>query len=210
MKYGAEVRFSVFSPDQGDSLSVTSLPPGASFDAASGTFDWTPTAAQQGTYQVTFNALTPTGELVTEDVEVEVDAGAPAITKVINAASHSQDAACSPGAIGRLEGRWLSDESAAASDASGSSLRLSGTAVLVNGDAVPILYASNTRVDFLCPASVPGSQRSDRCRECSSGRSQSVEIHRTRTGAGSLLYRRVGGGTRNGAARRRFKSRDGA
>ena len=90
-------------------------------------------------------------------MELEVDSGASAITKVINAASHSEEAACSSGAIGRLEGRWLSEESAA-SDTSGSSLRLSGTAVTVNGDAVPILYASATRVDFLCPASVPGSQ----------------------------------------------------
>jgi len=158
VKYGTEVRFAVFSSDQGGSLSVTSLPAGASFDAASGTFDWIPTAAQQGTYQVIFNSLSPTGELMTEDVELEVDSGAPAITRVINAGSHSQDAACSPGAIGRLEGRWLSGESAVASDASGSSLRLSGTAVMVNGDAVPVLYASATRVDFLCPASVPGSQ----------------------------------------------------
>jgi uncharacterized protein (TIGR03437 family) len=158
VKHGTEVRFSVFSSEPGSSLSVTSLPPGASFDASSGTFDWVPTAAQQGTYQVGFNALSPTGELITEDVELEVDSGAPAITRVINAASHSQDAACSPGAIGRLEGRWLSEESASVSDASGNSLRLSGTAVMVNGDAVPILYASPTRVDFLCPASVPGSQ----------------------------------------------------
>jgi uncharacterized protein (TIGR03437 family) len=158
VKYGTEVRFSVFNSDPGAGLSVTALPPGASFDAASGAFDWIPTAAQQGIYEVVFNALSPTGEVITERVELEVDSGAPAITRVINAASHSQDAACSPGAIGRLEGKWLSDESAAESDASGGSLRLSGTAVMVNGDAVPILYASATRVDFLCPASVPGSQ----------------------------------------------------
>ncbi|MBZ5621848.1 MAG: hypothetical protein LAQ69_24430 [Acidobacteriia bacterium] len=173
VKYGTEVRFSVFSSDPGASLSVTSLPPGASFDATSGTFDWIPTGAQEGTYEVTFNALSPTGEVITEIVDLEVDAGAPAITRVINAASHSQEAACSPGAIGRLEGRWLSKE-AAASDASGSSLRLSGTAVIVNGDAVPILYASATRVDFLCPASVPGSQLQILV-DTAGGRSQAVQ-----------------------------------
>jgi uncharacterized protein (TIGR03437 family) len=156
VKYGTEVRFPVFGSDPGASLSVTSLPPGASFDAASGTFAWIPTAAQQGTYEVTFSALLPTGETISEQVELEVGAGAPSVTKVINAASHSSEGACSPGAIGRLEGRWLGGESAA-SDTSGSSLRLSGTAVRVNGDAVPILYASASRVDFLCPASAPGS-----------------------------------------------------
>jgi len=174
VKFGAEVRFPVFSSDPGAKLSVTALPPGASFDAASGIFDWIPTAAQQGTYRVTFNSLTPTGDLITEDVELEVDSGAPAITKVMNAASHSQDAACSPGAIGRLEGRWLSEESAVASDASGSSLRLSGTAVMVNGDAVPVLYASATRVDFLCPASVPGSHLQIAV-ETAGGRSEAAE-----------------------------------
>jgi uncharacterized protein (TIGR03437 family) len=173
VKYGTEVRFSVFSSEPGSSLSVTSLPPGASFDAASGTFDWIPAAAQQGTYQLTFNAVSPTGELIAEDVDLEVDLGAPAITRVINAASHSREAACSPGAIGRLEGRWLGGESAA-SDASGGSLRLAGTAVIVNGDAVPVLYASATRVDFLCPASVPGSQLQI-VAETAGGRSRAVQ-----------------------------------
>jgi uncharacterized protein (TIGR03437 family) len=158
VKYGTEVHFTVFSSDAGATLSVTSLPAGASFDATSGTFDWIPTEAQQGMYQVTFNALSPTGEVITGRVELEVDSGAPLITRVINAASQSQEAACSPGAIGRIEGKWLSGESTAASDASGSSLRLAGATVTVNGDAVRVLYASGTRVDFLCPAAVPGSQ----------------------------------------------------
>lgn len=172
VKYDTEVRFSAFSSDPGANLSVTSLPPGASFDTASGTFDWTPTAAQQGTYEVTFNALSPTGEVTTEQVELEVDSGAPAITRVINAASHSQEATCSPGAIGRLEGRWLSEESAV--DASGGSLRLSGTAVMVNGDPVPILYSSATRIDFLCPASAPGTELQIVV-ETAGGRSQAAQ-----------------------------------
>jgi uncharacterized protein (TIGR03437 family) len=173
VKYGSEVSFSVFRSDPGASLSVTSLPPGASFDAGSGTFDWIPTAAQMGTYEVTFDALSPAGELMTEHVALEVDSGAPAITTVTNAASHSQEAACSPGAIGRLEGRWLSGESAA-SDASGNSLQLAGTSVIVNGEAVPILFASATRIDFLCPNSVPGSQLQIAV-ETSGGRSQAAE-----------------------------------
>jgi uncharacterized protein (TIGR03437 family) len=145
------------------------------FDPATGIFDWTPTEAQEGTYRVIFNALSPTGEMITEPAELEVDGGAPAITRVINAASQSQDAVCSPGAIGRIEGKWLSGEYPAASDTSGNSLRLAGTAVMVNGSAVPVLYTSATRVDFLCPASVAGSQLQIAV-DTAVGRSPAVEI----------------------------------
>ena len=158
VKPGTEVRFTV-GTETGNQLSPDSLPAGASFDPATGIFDWAPTAAQEGTHRVVFNALSPTGEVTTEAVELEVDGGAPSITRVVNAASQSREAVCGAGAIGRLEGRWLTGEStAAAVDSSGSAPRLSGTAVRVNGEAVPVLYASATRVDFVCPDSVPGSQ----------------------------------------------------
>jgi uncharacterized protein (TIGR03437 family) len=158
LKSGTEVSFRVFGMDADARVSATSLPAGATFDPATGNFDWTPTETQEGMYRVIFNGFSPTGEMTTESAELEVDGGAPAITRVINAASQSLDAVCSPGAIGRIEGRWLSGESAAVSDTSGNSLRLSGTAVTANGSAVPVLYASATRVDFLCPVAVAGSQ----------------------------------------------------
>jgi hypothetical protein len=44
-------------PDgDGITLSAANLPPGASFDAQSGVFSWTPTLSQEGVYTVTFNA----------------------------------------------------------------------------------------------------------------------------------------------------------
>jgi uncharacterized protein (TIGR03437 family) len=45
---------------------------------------------------------------------------------------------------------------------------------MVNGDAVPVLYASATRVDFLCPASVPGSHLQIAV-ETAGGRSEAAE-----------------------------------
>jgi uncharacterized protein (TIGR03437 family) len=150
------------------------LPAGATFDLLTGIFDWTPTEAQEGTYRVIFNAISPSGEMTTESAELEVSGGAPVITRVINAASQSEDAACSSGAIGRIEGRWLSGESAAVADSSGNSLRLAGAAVLVNGNAVPVLYASATRLDFVCPVAVAGSQLQVAV-DTAAGRSPAVE-----------------------------------
>jgi uncharacterized protein (TIGR03437 family) len=85
-----------------------------------------------------------------------VDSGTAVVTRVVNAASRSEAAACSPGTIASLEGRWLV-EGQATSDPTGHSTELSGTMVRVNGLDVPILSVSNSRVDFLCPAVVPGS-----------------------------------------------------
>jgi uncharacterized protein (TIGR03437 family) len=85
-----------------------------------------------------------------------VDSGTPVVTRLVNAASRSAAAACSPGAIASLEGRWLV-EGQVASDPTGHSTELSGTIVRVNGMEVPILSASISRVDFLCPGAVPGS-----------------------------------------------------
>lgn len=147
VQYGTEVRFSMFDPASGSNLSAFPLPAGASFEPGTGIFAWTPTESQKGTYEVAFTELSSSGELVTENVDLQVEAGAPVISRVINAASHSADAACSPGSIGRIEGRWLTSESGN-SDAS----------VRINGDAVQVLAASSSGVDFLCPNAIPDSQ----------------------------------------------------
>ena len=57
----------------------------------------------------------------------------------------------------RLSGRQMAEAGSTVSDPSGSSSKLLGTGVAINGDAVPILYASPTRVDFQCPVSAPGT-----------------------------------------------------
>ena len=159
VKYGTQVRFTVSASDPGSSLSAAALPEGALFNAASGVFAWSPSAAQQGTYDPLFTGRSPSGELATGHVILEVDSGTPVVTRLVNGASRSQESACSPGAVGSLEGRWLS-AGPAVSDASGSSLQLGGTTVRIDGAAVPVLYASATMVNFLCPNSIPGGQLS--------------------------------------------------
>jgi len=155
-KFGNELRFSVSTADPAASISAAPLPAGATFDRTAGVFDWVPVAAQQGTYQVVFRAVNAAGETGSAAVTIDVASGEPAVTRVVNAASRSAQTACSPGAIASIEGKWLSLEPPAA-DPSGTSLQLGGASVVVDGTAVPILYSSATRVDFVCPAAPAGT-----------------------------------------------------
>ena len=155
-RFGNQLRFSVSAEDPAASISAASLPAGATFDPADGAFEWTPLAAQQGAHQVVFRAINAAGEAGSVPVTIDVDQGEPVVTSVVNAASRSVETACSPGAIASLEGIWLSQEAPAA-DPSGASLKLGGTSVFAYGTAVPILYSSASRVDFLCPPEPPGT-----------------------------------------------------
>jgi uncharacterized protein (TIGR03437 family) len=146
IKFGNEVRLQVASPGMHGAVSATSLPLGASFDPISGLFQWIPGVDQQGTYDLPFTAAGLEGDMTTELLKLEVDSGLPVITRIVNAASRSQKAPCSPGALATIEGRWLADDSVA-------SKQPPGTTVQINGAAVPVLYASPTRVDFQCPDS---------------------------------------------------------
>jgi uncharacterized protein (TIGR03437 family) len=130
-------------------LAAATLPRGADFDAISGVFQWIPTADQQGTNNIAFTATGQEGSSAINHVSIEVDSGAPAATRVVNAASHSGDLVCSAGAMASVEGKWLAADSV--SDPAGTSLALVGTRIRINGGLVPILYVSPTRVDFQCP-----------------------------------------------------------
>jgi len=154
-KVANQVQFRVSSPAAGTTYSVSNPPAGAVLNSASGYFQWTPDVSQQGTHTLVFTATSPSGDSVAAPSIIEVDSGTPVITNLVNAASRSQDAACSSGAIARLEGKWLVD-GPAVSDPTGNSTELSGTSVAVNGIAVPVLSVSESRVDFLCPATAPG------------------------------------------------------
>jgi uncharacterized protein (TIGR03437 family) len=154
-KYGTTLHFQV-SADASATLAAGSLPPGAHFDPSSGNFDWTPQAGQRGVYDIQFTAAgSLTGALEPGHVTVDVDSGAPVVTQVVNAASRSSQSACSSGAIGSLEGEWLAEASA---DSESSSGPRPGTVVRINGQTAPVLYSSATRLDFLCPDSVPGTE----------------------------------------------------
>lgn len=156
VKYGTDLRFQVSPEDPAARISADALPAGARFDSATGEFRWTPAAADIGAHTVNFVAVDSAGRKTAASVPIEVEAGNPVATRIVNAASRSQEAVCSPGAIAAIEGRWFIN--GAVSDASGSSAELAATKVLVNGAALPVLATSATELDVLCPDAVPGSE----------------------------------------------------
>jgi hypothetical protein len=155
-KFGTQVQFRVSPSDPAATLVASDLPSGAVFDAAFGLFQWVPGVASQGIHQIVFTEVGPAGGSVTAASIIEVDSGEPVVSRIVNAATRSAATACSPGAIASLEGRWLV-EGQGSSDPTGRSTELSGTIVRVNGIEVPILSASISRVDFLCPVAIAGS-----------------------------------------------------
>jgi len=157
VKYGTEVRFRVSPLDLAATISSGALPAGAHFDSTTGELRWTPDRTQLGAHQINFTAIDSAGGKSNASVTVQVDSGEPMVTDIVNAASRSREAACSPGAIATIEGRWLTD-GAAVADATGSSMELAGTKVWANGATVPILAASGTAINILCPNSLPGSE----------------------------------------------------
>ena len=152
---GALLSFNVSAADASDlpvRLEAAAIPAGASFDSATGTFAWSPQATQTGTYKTTFTAINSARQSTTVHAEIEVGSGVPALNAVVSP--------CSPGAIGTLTGEWLAAPGSQLSDPTGASFDLGGTSVTVNGRAVPLLYSSAARVDFLCPAVAAGTQLS--------------------------------------------------
>jgi uncharacterized protein (TIGR03437 family) len=150
-----QVEFTLAPVAPGTTFAASDLPAGAFLDSASGAFRWIPDVSQIGRHLVTFIANGSDGQSSSTRSAIDVDSGAPVITRALNAASGSRDAVCSPGAIGRLEGRWLA-EGSPVSDPTGHSTQLAGTVVTVNGASVPVLAASQSKVDFVCPAAASG------------------------------------------------------
>jgi uncharacterized protein (TIGR03437 family) len=150
---GAPIRFTVSAADPSDlpvQLTASDLPVGATFDAMSGAFEWTPAAAQASKYQVRFTATNPTGQSSSRQVAIDVTSGDPTLA--------TAERPCSPGAVAYLTGSWLADPGSTVSDPSGSSMELGGTKVKVNGQYAPVLSASPTEVAFVCPSLSAGTQ----------------------------------------------------
>src|SRR5262249_22315575 len=57
------------------SLSASGLPSGATFDAASGTFEWTPAQGDLGKHTVRFVATNALGNSITKDVDIVITGG---------------------------------------------------------------------------------------------------------------------------------------
>jgi uncharacterized protein (TIGR03437 family) len=155
-RYGEVVQFGVSASGPVVSFAAADLPAGAAFDTTSGLFQWVPAVAQTGTHKIVFSATNTEGDSITASSVLEADSGSPSVTEVVNAAGLSTGAACSAGAVGKLKGRWLTT-GPTASDPTGNSMELAGSSVRINGAAVPILGASPSQIDFLCPAAAPGS-----------------------------------------------------
>jgi uncharacterized protein (TIGR03437 family) len=184
--FGKPMSFAISAVDPGGlplTLSAANLPPGASFDPATGEFLWTPQAPSSLNQrlgassplerrEVTFTATNSARKSSTGSVTIEADPGLPVITGLRNAASQQSQAvlpkervtaqptptSCSPGSLASLLGRWLGAGAQPTASPTGSSTELEGAAVIVNGNPAPVVYASATRVDFLCPEALPGGE----------------------------------------------------
>lgn len=153
VKAGEPISFRVSAQDPSGltaQISASKLPTGASFQQDSGRFEWSPAANQQGSHTLTFAAASSGGSSSESQTEIVIDSGLPTVSNVARGV-------CSPGSIATLEGRWLSFANEELADPSGASLELSGTRVRVNNSFVPVLLASQNRVDFLCPNTAPGA-----------------------------------------------------
>jgi uncharacterized protein (TIGR03437 family) len=152
-KRGSPLRFTVSAADPAElpvQLAASDLPAGATFDAATGGFEWTPAATQGGKHKVTFTATNAAGRSSSAQVTMEVTSGDPTLGPA--------ERACSPGAVATLTGSWLAEPGPAVTDPSGNAMELGGTKVKVNGEYVPVLSASSTEVDFVCPSLSPETQ----------------------------------------------------
>ncbi len=164
------LRFRV-SATSAATFTAADLPPGSAFEASTGAFEWIPQAADLGEHKVSFIATDPQGARTGRTVVVYVGTGAPVVTQMRNLAG---GAVCSPGAIAAVSGWFLSRGDTSFTDPSGRSGSLGETRVLVNGASAPILSASSSEVEFLCPA-LPTWTPLDIAVETPSGRSSSLQ-----------------------------------
>jgi uncharacterized protein (TIGR03437 family) len=143
------VRFTVNAvDDQGLPVSVVvaNKPNGATFDPASGSFEWLPADQELGSTEVSFTAANSLGFTETKTVNIKVVASRPILAGLRNGAGSGAVAACSPGALAALVGTSL-----AVSGSTGA------VRVLVNGTSASVIRASSEQVDFLCPQLAPGT-----------------------------------------------------
>ena len=93
--------------------------------------------------EVTFTATDAAQHSSSAKVHIDVTSGEPELTGKFR---------CSPGAIGTLEGEVACEAGPERSNPAGTAFDLGGTKINVNGQYVPVLFASSTRVRFVCPA----------------------------------------------------------
>jgi uncharacterized protein (TIGR03437 family) len=137
--FGKKLTFGVTTSS--GTLAADALPAGASFDATTGTFEWTPQSSQHGLFRVKFSATDLSRRSSEADVQIQTGDGSPVIDSIENAASGSADSVCSSGSLATIRGGWLAPESQ----------------VFVNGAAVQTVFSSPEQVSFVCPAAAAGT-----------------------------------------------------
>jgi len=106
-------------------------------------------ATTQGTLVLLPNAA-PT--LTTEQEQIlTLEAGKPVVARLTNAASHYVEFACSSGAIATATGSFLAEGMPLGAAQLPPPTELNGSRVKVNGEYLPMLYASATQINFQCP-----------------------------------------------------------
>jgi uncharacterized protein (TIGR03437 family) len=152
----SSARFTVTHSDPNGlpvSLGASSLPPGAFFDTRTGSFRWTPTAAQTGTFHVTVTGTDSAGLSDSKIVVITVVAAKAVVAGLYNAASHALDQTCSPGSLAAVAGSGFSGQASLPP-----ATEVAGARVMLNNTAARILSASDTFIQFQCPALLPGTQ----------------------------------------------------
>lgn len=156
---GKVINFNVSATDPENlpvQISVWAVPPNSSFNPNTGVFTWVPDASQIGPHTVHFIATNSAQVSVTQDVVIFVDSTTPVILSLANAASYLEDGGCSPGSVATLLGAGFVSTQGKAADASPIPTEVNGLRVKANDVYLPVFYASDSQVNFQCPALAPG------------------------------------------------------
>jgi uncharacterized protein (TIGR03437 family) len=140
------------------SLSASNLPAGASFDTGTGDFQWTPALSQTGEFNVTVTATNSAGLSASKNVLISVVPPKALVQGLYNVASNALDQTCSPGSLAAVAGSGFTGQALQQAPPAPRPPQLAGARVLLNNTAAPILSASDTLIQFQCPALSPGTQ----------------------------------------------------
>lgn len=131
-------------------VSASKAPKGASMGGDGG-FEWIPQPDQDGAHDIEFTATSPSGASATWLTRI-VTGSQPFVS------TQPDELACSPGAIGVLEGRWLSTGREQWTGPAGTAQRVEGAGVRISGEMAPLLSFHPARAEFLCPQLPAGSR----------------------------------------------------
>jgi len=155
------VQFKVTGSDPNQlplSLGVSNLPAGASFDVNTGDFEWTPASSQIGAFDITVTATNSVGLSADKTIHIAVLPPKASVDGLYNAASHALDRTCSPGSLAAVVGSGFTGQAPQQAPATPRPTELAGAQIMLNGTAAPILSASDTSIQFQCPALSPGTR----------------------------------------------------